>query len=349
MTKDEYSELNNYLNDAFLYLEKNNSFLNNIPIIGNLCNLYIETFNDYQKKEVKKNHLTFEDVYMIARKIIETIDSKYLEEYDKIIEKGILDFSYNNAYNASHFLHPSSNCLLGFININREFNYNDICILIHEFIHYTNSRNDKLSINHEILAEFISIYFENYAEEYLLKNGVLNEEINIKSSRIYNTLKDCKIFNIYAPVLFTYKQFGSIDEQSYNLLYNYYIKIEKHEFDNCCKKVLNSLKIKEKVYLNENQFNKEYDYNKLIQSYGSLFENNYKYIIGTILSMLAKKYSNLKEITFLNNHINDYEYANKSILQILKEINIDINKEYFFEELKKMFIEEVENNKIIKK
>ena len=56
------------------------------------------------------------------------------------------------------------------ININREFNYNDVRLLVHEFIHYTNGKH--ISPNRHYFTEFLSIYFEFYTIDYLLKKGI---------------------------------------------------------------------------------------------------------------------------------------------------------------------------------
>ena len=74
MTQEEYKRLNDYLNDVFLgFQKKNKIFVDNlIPILG-----LSTIINDYFKNNIKSfqiksksNHLTFEDVYLLAREII---------------------------------------------------------------------------------------------------------------------------------------------------------------------------------------------------------------------------------------------------------------------------------------
>ena len=122
--KEIYEKINKYLNDICTFLEQDNSFL-------------------------LDNKLTFEDVYLLAREIIETIDFNYLKDFDKLIETGELDFSYDKEYIGSycHTLIKDGKLKIQLININRHFNYDDVVTLIHEFIHYTNTKMSIFLLN----------------------------------------------------------------------------------------------------------------------------------------------------------------------------------------------------------
>ena len=128
MTIEEYNKLNSYLNAIFVILNDYDYFLiKNIFKIGKLNQEYLTTISKYAfPSNTKENNLTFEDVYLITREIISTIDTNYLAEYDKLIEIGILDFGYENEYSDSEFVHENN-----LINIRREFNYNDVISLVH--------------------------------------------------------------------------------------------------------------------------------------------------------------------------------------------------------------------------
>ena len=144
MTIEEYNKLNSYLNAIFVILNDYDYFLiKNIFKIGKLNQEYLTTISKYAfPSNTKENNLTFEDVYLITREIISTIDTNYLAEYDKLIEIGILDFGYENEYSDSEFVHENN-----LINIRREFNYNDVISLVHEFIHYINGKAKKVKID----------------------------------------------------------------------------------------------------------------------------------------------------------------------------------------------------------
>ena len=92
MTKEEYKQLNEYLNECFLYLKDCDSFfVDNICIISNINNCYYEKCKKYNLERYDiNNHLTYEDVYILAREIIEHIDCEYLKDYDNLITSMIL-------------------------------------------------------------------------------------------------------------------------------------------------------------------------------------------------------------------------------------------------------------------
>ena len=172
MTKEEYKKLNRYLNMVFNVLEYNDSFLikNAVSIdysIEELLNYCINDNIDFLSKE---NNMTFMDIYRETREIIMSISPKYVEEFDKLLNSGVIDFSYDNEYTDSEFIFYFKN-KVGIININRRFNYNDVVLLIHEFFHYLNSRIVNRSENTYLFTEFISIYFEIYSINYLKKKN----------------------------------------------------------------------------------------------------------------------------------------------------------------------------------
>lgn len=56
--------------------------------------VYILNKHELKSEMPKENNLTIEEVYMLAREIIEDINPLYLTEYDKIMSSGELDFSF---------------------------------------------------------------------------------------------------------------------------------------------------------------------------------------------------------------------------------------------------------------
>lgn len=55
---------------------------------------------------------------------------------------------------------------------------------------------------------------------------------------------------------------------------------------------------------------------------------NYKYVLGTILAIYARKYCDFDKIVYLNNHI--CEYNNQSFYDVCLSIGIDLNDNNFF-------------------
>lgn len=328
--KDIYSKLNNYLNDICIYLEEKHSFLlDNIDSIWILNDAFLQNIKSYSlENKTVQNNLTFDDVYLLAREIIETIDKNYLIDFDNLIQSGTLDFSYDNANIDSHYTSMYiNNELIPSININREFNYDDVCILIHEFIHYTNGKEKNYSENRNYFTEFLSIYFEIYTIEYLLKKGINKEELDYLS-RIKILMHHSKIFNHYEIVLLAFVKFGNLDSYTVSLLQQYFCNINKELFDKECSTLYKNLCIVEESYKDEIEENP----NMLGSILSDAFiTTNYRYILGTLLAIYAYKYSNFDDIVYLNNHINDYN--DKSVYDICSSIGIDLKSKDFNEKL----------------
>ena len=74
-----YNKLNDYLNEICKYLEVQDSFLlENIHILAGLNDKMLKVLNNYNfDNKVITNKLTFEDVFYLAREIIEQIDASY--------------------------------------------------------------------------------------------------------------------------------------------------------------------------------------------------------------------------------------------------------------------------------
>ena len=320
--KEIYEKINKYLNDICTFLEQDNSFLlDNIYWICRLNDDFLQFLNNYDSldNEVVENKLTFEDVYLLAREIIETIDFNYLKDFDKLIETGELDFSYDKEYIGSycHTLIKDGKLKIQLININRHFNYDDVVTLIHEFIHYTNTK--KRTENVHLFTEFLSIYFETYAIDYLLAKGINKNEIDYLS-RIKNTFRTAKNLYNYEIILLAFIKFGSIDENTIFYLREYLMNIKPEVFEKECKnfyEVLTDIE-KNKKLETEDDFEKVKEL--LIEPF---ITSDYRYVIGTLLAFNAYKHSNLKDVVYLNNHIGEYD--DKDFYDICLSIGIDLD------------------------
>lgn len=329
--EEVYNKLNDYLNEICKYLEVNDSFLlENIHIIAAINDKMLKIFNNYNfDNEVVTNKLTFEDVFYLAREIIEQIDVSYLDSFDNLIKSGELDFSYENKYDCScyeYYYNENGEVTKKFININREFSYEDVVTLVHEFIHYING--DKITNIRYYLTEFLSIYFEFFAIDFLLKKGINKEEMDYLY-RFKGTKKSCKLFYRYELILLAYSKFGKIDDNSYVILKQFFLDISKETFENECRDFCELLCKAEK--------NTEEAIKKNPQCFGEIISKefitgNYRYIMGTALAIYARKYVDFKDIVYLNNHINDYE--DRDVFDICKSIGINKYNDF----INKLFI-----------
>ncbi len=342
MNTKEYQILNNYLNEICLYLEENDQFLlEYIDKLYILNDFFADKLFDYKlNNQTKSNKITFMDVFNLAREVISNIDINYLEQYDNLIKKGELDFSYHNDY-------PDSECVIyhghsfirKLININREFNYNDICTLVHEFIHYIHGDND--TNNEYYLAEFLAIYFELYSLDYLIDQGINKEEIDYLY-RIKEAKKSSIIFYRYELILLAYIKFGNINSETYQLLQEFYHTSTKESFLAECQLFYKNLNI----IIDNNQ--DLLDINPNLLGYvlcREFISYNYRYILGTILAIYAHKYCDFNDIVNLNNSIGN---TDKSVSEILLSIGIDINSKDFLNNVLEA-LDDYLNKKIIGK
>ena len=104
--------------------------------------------------------------------------------------------------------------------------------------------------------------------------------------------------------------------------------MKKEHFDKECLKLYKNLRIIEKN--NINVLNKNPECLGAILSENFL-AYNYKYILGTLLAIYAKKYSKISDVVYLNNNINEFD--DKTVSDICQNLNIDISSEEFISNL----------------
>lgn len=74
MTKEMYERLNNYLNDIFLELEKNDRiFVDNLRILTSFNSVINDYFNFRIEDVQNQNNLTFNEVFLLGREIIKKL------------------------------------------------------------------------------------------------------------------------------------------------------------------------------------------------------------------------------------------------------------------------------------
>lgn len=319
-----YTKLNYYLNEMCNYLKGKDFFfldnINNIALLNDKLNNLIYEYNlDY---EVKKNNLTFLDVYNLAREIIGSIDESYLPMYDKLIPSGELDFSYEGKYGISCFQTKiTENNTQKLINIARKFSYQDVVTLVHEFIHYISYQEN--NIIEYYLCEFLAIYFETYAVNYLIKKGFPKEEIDyLKRFKILKRDSD-RIYR-YEVIFLVYTTFGNLSDTSYTLLKQFYMNMSKDYFEKECKnfyKILEVIKEKHKDELQDNP--------KLLGKILSeeFIAADYRYVLGTILAIYVLEYGNIKDVVYLNNNLDKYQ--DKSLMEVCASIGVDLDDPEF--------------------
>lgn len=351
MKKEDYKRLNDYLNDAFIYLSKYDGFfIQNMHMIFPLNSILYENLKGIDlRHNFHKNNLTYEDVFNLARNEIEKINPNYLENFDKLIDSGRLEFflheqnmiikeniNYENLSeieNNEEEIRNDSVCSYNngdyFIDLARTHNYNDVLMLIHEFIHSTNSSKNMGEYRY-ILTEFFSIYFEILSQKDLLEKGINLGELDI-FDRIKSAGMISKEITEYDLVFISYNLFGNIKENSYEDLKKYHIvSSTKKEFECACVRLLKYFDYQKIQYNNESKEFNLYDYRKCISI---LFSSGYRYLLGTLFSCFLLENGNKDKIVWLNDHINDEKMKNMNLIDVLKMIDIDLTDENINEKL----------------
>lgn len=345
MTEEDYKKLNDYLNDTFIYLSEYDGFLiYNMHTIFRLNSMLYEKLKNIDlKHKFHENNLTFEDIFNIARNEIEKINPNYLKEFDKLIDSGRLGLfkqeenitikesddyeKLSEIENNEGETRNDSICFYTeddyFIDLAREYNYNDVLILIHEFIHSTNA-SENIGEYRYILTEFFSIYFEMLSQKDLLENGINTSELDI-FDRIKDTGMISKKIVKYDLAFMAYNLFGNVKEDSFEDLEKYHIvSSTKEEFESVCINLLKYFDYQKIVYNNENKEFNLYNYRKHISR---MFSSGYRYLFGTLFACYLLENGNKDKVVWLNDHINDEEIKNMNFIDVLKIIGIDLTDE----------------------
>ena len=326
MSTEQYQKLNDYLNIIFKTLEIRDSFLvNNLEALCDASEQFICLMEQYRLEEkCIVNNLTWEDVYLIARRIILNIHPDYLRWYDDLIRDGTLDFNYQKDDSSSCCISETKKVL---INIKRRFNYTDVALLLHEFIHYTNRKLEGMTINRHLLTEFLSIYFEIYAEKYLIANYGVSKD----SLEIYDRLNYCKkcasIIQNFSGPLYAYLHSGDLDENSYQFINEYFVSETKEAFERKCHNLFIDMDSCDKKYRMRILYEKEYseaEFGKFLVRELKI-DSSYLYLFGTLLAYYAINYVPVCDIVRLNDFINSFESSKSFILDLLSTIKIDLN------------------------
>ena len=319
-----YKKLNHYLNEICKYLERKDSFLlTNILSISKLNDAFLKYIDGISlKSSTKQILLTYDEVFRIAREIVGNIDENYLSTFDNLLPSGELDFSFEHEYPDSvHKVVDENGNTRQLININRNFNYEDVRILIHEFMHYTNGLIS--SANRYYLTEFLSIYFELFASDYMYRKGISPFELD-PLIRLRSMKRHAENLSEYELILLAYSKFGPLNVHTVKFLQKYIIGIEKETFEEECKDFYEDLC----AIVDECAEEIESDPNSLGQILSEDFITaNYRYFLSPLLAFYARAYSNFDDIAHLANHLCDYD--NMPLSTILISIGIDIRDEHF--------------------
>lgn len=336
---DNYEKLNEYFKDIYTYLQKKNPYLlNNICKITTLSGTVLNLLGDFNfDANMRKNNLSIQDVESMARSIIEKLNKDYLELFDHLVESKELRFSDNERFVGSDvYSHiEDDGKITKMVSIERKYNYSDVRILVHEFIHYTTC--ECFFINREILSEFLAIYFELHVVDNLLWQGIPMEEIDY-TFRL-ESFKTCQMYlSRYGPLLFVYLAKGKLDSDSYVAIKSSFPNISYKDYNTMCKRTYELFERSQKDYqvlIEKNPKDKGY---YLCNDFVLV---DYKYVLGVILAIYCYKFLELEDIIKLNDNIDKYD--NLTIEEILQKLGIDLYDKNFVSRMKEAFKDYIEN------
>ena len=311
MKKEDYDFLNSFFNNISLYMFEKEDIEKYFFDYIIFNNMYFEYFNKKNiiPREIKTNNLSFDDVLKYAREIIKSINKDYLSDFDNLLSTGKIDFSYNKEYHDSHVYYSGINndIKLKLININREFNYEDVGTVVHEFMHYTSTLLH--SFNNKLITEFISIYFELYTNEFLYKNYSINLDELDYDKRLLSNYKYCLVSKSIDLPLLLYSKFGNLNDDSYldgqRLIRSY----NKDIYNENINRAIDII----------NMFNDDTYKSPLIESH--------YYMYATLLAFYARNNCNIDDII---NLVNNAKYEDLDLFELLSKYNINIDNTFIY-------------------
>lgn len=177
------------------------------------------------KRDKSKDIISKEDSIKYARIVIESIDQNLIKEFDLFINSD--SFIFHNSFLPNNIIKNKS--CFDFdddtINLFSIDPYTDICIIVHEFMHYTNSKNSKnKSALYDYLeegkykskyTEFISIYFEKYARDFLVNNYNLPLNSFNNRFRLENIYGVAKLNLEFLLPFYIHDKYGKYNYENY--------------------------------------------------------------------------------------------------------------------------------------
>lgn len=274
MANIDYEKINKYLNDCCSEMDKS-YFLENISDLYNLTlsldfklktSVVIDRKERASLKEPTEYFTLIESLDMVDKYLTEKLPM-YKKDFNKAMASGTLNIvdpdddeatdlkSYAGIDKQKHHV----------INVVLSHNANDPNKIIHEFLHDMNSK-EKEKRSRRYISEAISIYFELDMNNFMLEQGVSQEDIAaLLMYRLDDCYHGCEDILVAFPFLYYFYTLGSIDEKSYQDMSNF--KLLPRPKD-------------------------EKNFNEMLSDFQKIIENNpgynplrtFGYIIGTMIA-----------------------------------------------------------------
>ena len=354
--KKEEENINEIIKYIF-NLGVGNSYVELFDVSNNFIN-FVDRVN-LKKSSYKKTKLSKDDLFLYGGKVLDSIDPSLKEELNNfkldgtVIFKNKIERLLLNKQTSSFKVHRSDDNkrkLTYKININEDLNFETVKTLIHEFMHYITDKNlteiediNKSKYEKNIIqtkyGEFISIYFENYAKEFLENNYQIPKEEFDNDFRFKNieAQKQNKILFLQFKIHYTYgeynyktfKEFVLENDVNIDSSYKSYISNKKYFLKAYKGLMFNYSEEKKKKDLHPNLID-HFDENIKDKLIKSLYSNNY--VLGTLLAFDAKDKVTPKDMLHFSQIIgndNKIEIFKDPIFKKIDDMYSDISENGF--------------------
>lgn len=267
-------------------------------LIDYFLDLHIDL--DNTKKNKKNVLISKEILFSLTREIIEIIDKDYVQEFDLFVKQKRITFSnfpvssqiFNltpNNLDKTRYMVFGNSPKIAYIQLTRCFNYSDVVSLVHEFMHHTNRFLSSVDdVNSQKYTEYISIYFEFFALDYLVnEKNVKKEDINCEW-RLSNT-KKCTHYFYNMIIIYLYKLTGDISfKQFCDFVTSNNIHVNVENFDEYLKNI-------NKMINNNDKFE-------------DIIEKAKRYFLGTLLAFSTRENYNPSYALEFNKSLTSNKY-----------------------------------------
>lgn len=230
MANIDYEKINKYLNGYCSEMDKS-YFLKNISALYNLTlsldfKLKTSVVTDRKVraslKEPTEYFTLIESLDLVDKYLTEKLPM-YKKDFNKAMASGTLNIvdpdddeatdleNYTGIDEQEHHV----------INVVLAHDANDPNTIIHEFLHDINNKDEEKK-SRRYISEAISIYFELDMNNFMLEQGVSQEDIaSLLMYRLDDCYYCCEDILVVFPFLYYFYTLGSIDEKSYQDMLNF--------------------------------------------------------------------------------------------------------------------------------
>lgn len=257
-----------------------------------LNEIYLLLFNN--NFEFKYEPMEIDDTIALVREFLLTIDERYV----KIFDKSLIDGTFELFLPEDNLIkRPEGPTTMdkpeAIIYIPIHHNVTDGSIIIHEFFHYLNDKEQLIGIR-DLFTEMISIYFELRFSQFLDDKGITTNKFNKETcERIYSTAYSADNLFYTGSIFDVYHNMGKINRKNIKII-NKYRKIYSEDA------MLN-------FYSSESFLMDMFDF------YGDA-----SYLLGTMISFYILNNPTVSDIKmkYINDNVN--QMSIKDVLKILQ-------------------------------